>query len=63
MDTTLTQPMLQQLAICAVDEHAPRKVLVQWSGKFPEDATWEDLDAMATAYPDLHLEVKVFVKG
>jgi len=39
------------------------KVLIQWSGLYPEDATWEDIDEMKKLYPSFHLEDKVFVEG
>jgi hypothetical protein len=41
----------------------PPKVLIQWSGLYLEDATWEDIDEMKKLYPSFHLEDKVFVEG
>lgn len=33
---------------------------MQWSGLYPEDATWEPLKELLAAYPTLYLEDKVF---
>jgi hypothetical protein len=39
------------------------QVLVQWHG-FPEDdATWENLDDLCVAYPNLQLEDELFEKA
>jgi hypothetical protein len=35
------------------------QILVQWTGLYPEDATWESLEEMQKDYPHLHLEDKV----
>ncbi|KAI4357207.1 hypothetical protein L6164_001171 [Bauhinia variegata] len=45
-------------------EHDPQmtKVLVQWDGLAPEDSTWESLTEILQAYPNLHLEDKVFLQ-
>ncbi|MCI70800.1 hypothetical protein A2U01_0092063, partial [Trifolium medium] len=34
-------------------------VLVQWSGLYPEDSSWEDLEELKSEYPDIYLEDKV----
>ena len=39
-----------------------RQVLVQWSGRAPEEATWEWLSEFKIAYPSYHLEDKVLFK-
>lgn len=39
------------------------QILVQWGGSYPEDATWEELGDIQLAYPELHLEDKVFLHG
>lgn len=39
------------------------KIFVQWAGMYPEDATWEPLLEGKAAYPDLHLEDKVFLEA
>ncbi|GJZ68921.1 ty3-gypsy retrotransposon protein [Tanacetum coccineum] len=40
-----------------------RQVLVQWSGRPPEEATWEWLSEFQEAYPSYHLEDKVIYEG
>ncbi|MCI32910.1 hypothetical protein A2U01_0054125, partial [Trifolium medium] len=42
------------------EDNVLSKVLVQWSNSFPEDSTWELVEDMKAAYPELHLEDKVF---
>jgi hypothetical protein len=46
-----------------IENNVPSQVLVQWSNSFPEDSTWESLSDMIAAYPELHLEDKVFSDG
>jgi hypothetical protein len=57
-------PVIQPLAILQHDnEGDPDRVLVQWQGLMPEDATWESLADIRKSYPNLNLEDKVFVDG
>ncbi|KAJ1699965.1 hypothetical protein LUZ63_008477 [Rhynchospora breviuscula] len=35
------------------------QVLVQWINQSEDEATWEDYEAITSAYPDIHLEDKV----
>lgn len=37
--------------------------MIQWASLYSEDATWEVLEDILKAYPNLHLEGKVFVEG
>jgi hypothetical protein len=55
-------PVIQPLAVIdwkqgTTTEDA--KVLIQWKGLFPEDATWEDYEDIRATYPEFNLEDKV----
>ncbi|GJU09991.1 ty3-gypsy retrotransposon protein [Tanacetum coccineum] len=67
-ETQEGQPMEQPLAICntriILRKGIPaQQVLVQWSGRSPEEATWEWLSEFKSAYPSYHLEDKVISEG
>jgi nitrate reductase assembly molybdenum cofactor insertion protein NarJ len=55
-------PKIQPLAILDWKQDSDQ-VLIQWTGLYPEDATWESLEEIKKAYPHLHLEDKVFLEG
>jgi len=60
------QPLIQPVAILNWQRGADpsqTKVLIQWSGTFPEDATWEFFEELKQSYPHLHLEDKVPFDG
>ncbi|GJZ91566.1 ty3-gypsy retrotransposon protein [Tanacetum coccineum] len=62
------QPMEQPLPICdtriVLQKGVPvRQVLVQWSGRPPEEATCEWLSEFQEAYPSYHLKDKVISEG
>lgn len=38
-------------------------MLVQWTGLYPEDATWEDFEDIHDSYPTWNLEGKVHFHG
>jgi hypothetical protein len=61
-ETMGNSPQIRPLAvlnwkICEV-EGSP-KVLIQWEGLYPEDATWEEYDDIRITYPEFDLEDKV----
>lgn len=37
--------------------------MIQWAGKTPEEATWEDVVNMRSQFPTFNLEDKVNVSG
>jgi hypothetical protein len=59
------QPVIHPMAVLdwKQEPDSPVQVLVQWSNTFPEDASWEILPELQKAYPNFHLEDKVFVEG
>jgi hypothetical protein len=55
-------PLIQPLAVLDWKQKSttsPVKVLIQWEGLFPEDATWEAYDDICATYPEFNLEDKV----
>ncbi|MCI74538.1 RNA-directed DNA polymerase (Reverse transcriptase), partial [Trifolium medium] len=41
-----------------------KQVLIQWTGKAVEEATWEDMVTMNNQFPEFNLEDKVaFLEG
>ncbi|XP_073128813.1 uncharacterized protein [Henckelia pumila] len=62
------QPLLTPVCILATrvvrkKNQEFKKVLVQWSGRYPEDATWEDFPKFCLLYNQLNLEDKVVFEG
>ncbi|GJY98987.1 retrovirus-related pol polyprotein from transposon TNT 1-94 [Tanacetum coccineum] len=58
------QPMEQPVGVCdsqmvLQNGKYERQVLVQWTGRSPEEATWEWLTDFQSAYPTCNLEGKV----
>jgi hypothetical protein len=59
-------PLIQPLAVLDWKQKSttsPAKVLIQWEGLFPEDATWENFQDIKTTYPTFDLEDKVSLDG
>jgi hypothetical protein len=53
------------LATRKIQQHGEmvKQVLVHWSGKSAEEATWEDLTLFKSQFPSFNLEDKVVVEG
>ncbi|PNX84282.1 hypothetical protein L195_g040340 [Trifolium pratense] len=62
LETVGNLPEIRPLAVLdwqISDDEGITKVLIQWEGLFPEDATWEDYDDIKETYPAFNLEDKV----
>lgn len=58
-------PKIQSLVILDIkhmDNPSQTKALVQQTGLYPEDATWETLQDVLAAHPKVYLEDKVFLE-
>jgi hypothetical protein len=60
-ETVGNLPQIEPLAVIDWEtiNGVPTRVLIQWTGLFPEDATWENYEEIKNAYPGFNLEDKV----
>ncbi|KAJ3705864.1 hypothetical protein LUZ61_009569 [Rhynchospora tenuis] len=58
---TLPEAILARRMVKRKNEYVAQ-VLIKWSNKPEEMATWEDYDSVVAAYPNVHLEDKVNLK-
>ncbi|PNX99740.1 putative retroelement pol polyprotein [Trifolium pratense] len=61
LETVGNLPIIRPLAVLDWEyfNGEPARVLVQWEGLFPEDATWEEYQFIRDTYPEFNLEDKV----
>ena len=57
-------PLIQPMAVLdwKINAGSPH-VLIQWTGLYPEDATWEPYPTISHDFPDFHLEDRCLRMG
>jgi hypothetical protein len=65
LETVGNLPPIEPLAVLDWEtvNGVPTRVLIQWAGLFPEDATWENYEEIKQAHPGFNLEDKVGFDG
>ncbi|MCI86921.1 hypothetical protein A2U01_0108202, partial [Trifolium medium] len=60
LETVGNLPLIRPLAVLDWKFYngEPARVLIQWEGLFPEDATWEEYQDIRDTYPEFNLEDK-----